>query len=59
MKAKLKSGAAAADKGIEKRNAAIMEAHRAGESLRAIAHEVGMSWSGVRKIINQDKGAKA
>lgn len=54
---RLRSGADAAEKGIAKRNKAILDVHNDGEPLRAIAKEVRLSWSGVRKIINQEKGA--
>lgn len=36
------------------RDELILEAHRAGDSLRDIAAKVGLSFSGVRKIINQE-----
>jgi hypothetical protein len=48
----------AAAKAIEERNEAIREAYRQGNSLRDIATKVGMSWSGVRKIINQEEPQK-
>lgn len=45
----------AAAKAIAERNQAIRDAYRDGSSLREIAAKVGLSWSGVRKIINQEK----
>lgn len=57
MAAKLEEAAEAVAAAIEQRKQAILEAHRDGEPLRQIADRVGMSWSGVRKIINQETGA--
>lgn len=57
MSRRLVTDAEAARKAVEKRNKTILDAHNDGEPLRAIAIKVGMSWSGVRKIINQEKGA--
>lgn len=48
----------AAAKAIEERNQAIRDAYKDGSSLRVIADKVGMSWSGVRKIVNQNKEPK-
>jgi DNA-binding NarL/FixJ family response regulator len=42
---------------ITERNRAICDAHAEGASLREIAAVVGMTHAGVRKIINQSKGA--
>lgn len=57
MKKQLNAGRKAAEAGIEKRNQAILKAHHDKIPLRKIADEVGLSWSGVRKIINNEKGA--
>jgi len=42
---------------VEERNKAICDAHAEGASLREIAAVVGLTHAGVRKIINQSKGA--
>lgn len=48
----------AAAKAINDRNQAIRDAYRDGSTLREIAVKVGMSWSGVRKIIQQEEQSK-
>lgn len=55
MAAELEDAALAAEEATRVRNALILEAHARGETLRAIAEHVGMSWSGVRKIINASR----
>jgi DNA-binding CsgD family transcriptional regulator len=42
---------------ITERNKAICDARNEGASLREIAVIVGLTHAGVRKIINQSKGA--
>ena len=40
----------------DKRDAAIIEAHREGMSLRVIGDAVGMSHMGVRRIFEREQG---
>ena len=50
---KLRKAGEAVDKAIAERNAAIIEAHQAGHSLRAIGDAVGVTHVAVLKIIRK------
>lgn len=50
---KLRKAAEAVDRAIAERNAAILEAHRAGHSLRAIGEVVGVTHVAVLKIVRK------
>ncbi len=50
---KLRKAGEAVDRAIAERNAAILEAHAAGHSLRAIGEAVGITHVAVLKIIRK------
>ena len=52
---KLRKAAEAVDRAIAVRNAAILEAHRAGHSLRAIGDAVGVTHVAVLKVIRKQR----
>lgn len=51
QRSRLREAASSAREAIDVRNAAIIEIHASGVAIRAIATEMGMSSSGVHKII--------
>lgn len=54
VRALQRAGQRASD-AVEARNAAIVEAHQAGATLREIGEAVGLTHVGVMKIINRRK----
>lgn len=58
MTRKLRRCGAAVEKAVLERNAALVEAHAAGHSLRSIAAAVGITHVGVMKIVRNAVSAE-